>query len=56
MIALAWRNLWRKRWRSIVTLLAVALVVYLTLFNFGLMAAAKIACIAISPKRSGMCK
>jgi ABC-type lipoprotein release transport system permease subunit len=41
MWALAWRNIWRKRWRSLVTIGAVALVVILTLVYFGIGGAAR---------------
>ena len=36
MLSLAWRNLWRHRWRSLVTAGAVALVVFLSLLYFGM--------------------
>jgi ABC-type lipoprotein release transport system permease subunit len=39
MLALAWRNIWRKRWRSLFTVGAVAVVVLLTVINFGLVGA-----------------
>ena len=35
MFSLAWRNLWRHRWRSVVTAGSVALVVLLSLVYFG---------------------
>lgn len=39
MLSLAWRNLWRKKWRSLLTTTAVGLVVLLTLVYFGLSSA-----------------
>jgi ABC-type lipoprotein release transport system permease subunit len=39
MFNLAWRNIWRKRWRSLVTVGAVVAVVLLTVLNFGLVGA-----------------
>lgn len=39
MLTLAWRNIWRKRWRSLFTSGAVAVVVLLTTLNFGLVGA-----------------
>lgn len=39
MMSLAWRNLWRKKWRSLLTTTAVGLVVLLTLAYFGLSSA-----------------
>lgn len=41
MLNLAWRNIWRKRWRSTFTILAVGLVVFLSILNFGLSTAMK---------------
>ncbi len=41
MLNLAWRNIWRKRWRSVFTVLAVGLVVFLSIINFGLSTAMK---------------
>ncbi len=41
MLNLAWRNIWRKRWRSVFTVLAVGLVVFLSIVNFGLSTAMK---------------
>lgn len=41
MWELAKRNIWRKRGRSIMTMLAMALVVLLTMINFGLITAMK---------------
>ena len=41
MITLAWRNIWRKRWRSLFTAGAVALVVLLTVIYFGFVGAAR---------------
>lgn len=41
MLNLAWRNIWRKKWRSAFTLIAVALVVYLSIINFGISTAMK---------------
>lgn len=40
MLRLAWRNLWRKRGRSLLTVSAVAFVVFLTLIYFGIGGAA----------------
>jgi ABC-type lipoprotein release transport system permease subunit len=39
MLTLAWRNIWRKRWRSLFTSGAVAVVVLLTTLNYGLVGA-----------------
>ena len=41
MWTLAWRNIWRKRWRSLFTIGAVGLVVVLTLVYFGIGGAAR---------------
>jgi ABC-type lipoprotein release transport system permease subunit len=41
MLKLAWRNIWRKRGRSFLTALAMALVVMFTMFQSGLMGAIK---------------
>ena len=38
---LAWRNIWRKRWRSLLTISAVVVVVYLTLLQFSFSGAAE---------------
>lgn len=41
MLTLAWRNLWRRRWRSLLTTGAVGVVVLLTLVYFGFEGAAQ---------------
>lgn len=41
MLTLAWRNLWRRRWRSLLTTGAVGVVVLLTLVYFGFGGAAQ---------------
>lgn len=41
MLTLAWRNLWRRRWRSLLTAGAVGVVVLLTLVYFGFGGAAQ---------------
>ncbi|MEM7735667.1 MAG: FtsX-like permease family protein [Deinococcota bacterium] len=41
MWLLAWRNIWRKKWRSLLTAFAVGVVVYLTLIYFGMVGASQ---------------
>ena len=53
MLNLAWRNIWRKKWRSGFTLVAVALVVYLSIINFGISTAMKNGVFTVITESSG---